>query len=132
VAAGRPYRDLGELLAAADRAADELTDAEWRAALASHPRIGERGGDAPEASAQEQRRAIEASPETLAALAAENLQYERRFGHVFLIFARGRSGEEILGELRRRINNDPASELAEARTELAKIARMRLEKLVTS
>lgn len=75
---------------------------------------------------------MEASPETLAALAAENLQYEKRFGQVFLIFASDRSGDEILAELRRRLNNDPVNEFAEARAELRKIARMRLEKLVRS
>lgn len=75
---------------------------------------------------------MEASPETLTALAAENLQYEKRFGHVFLIFASGRTGEEILAELRRRMSNEPAAELAEARAELTKIARLRLEKLLSS
>jgi 2-oxo-4-hydroxy-4-carboxy-5-ureidoimidazoline decarboxylase len=132
VAAGRPYRDRDELLAAADRAADAMTDEEWAEAMASHPRIGERGGESPEASAREQRRAMEASPQTLAALAAENQQYEKRFGRVFLIFASGRTGDEILAELRRRMSNDPATELAEASAELRKIARLRLEKLVGS
>jgi 2-oxo-4-hydroxy-4-carboxy-5-ureidoimidazoline decarboxylase len=75
---------------------------------------------------------MQASPETLAALAAENLQYEKKFGHVFLIFASGRSGDEILAELRRRMNNDAAAELAEARVQLARIATARLEKLVGS
>ena len=75
---------------------------------------------------------MEASPETLTALAAENLQYEKKFGHVFLIFASGRSGEEILAELRRRMNNDPDTEFVEARGELRKIARLRLETLAGS
>ena len=47
-------------------------------------------------------------------------------------FASGRSGEEILSELRRRINNDPAAELEEAKRELRKIALMRLRGLVTA
>lgn len=111
---------------------DRMSDQDWLAAMRAHPRIGDRGGDAPDASAREQKRAMEASPETLTALAAENLQYERKFGHVFLIFASGRTGDEILAELRRRMNNDPATELVEARGELRKIARVRLEKLVTS
>jgi OHCU decarboxylase len=132
VAAGRPYRSTHDLIRAADRAWIDLPPNEWKAAIAAHPRIGERGGEAPDVSAREQRRAMEASPETLAALATENLQYEKRFGHVFLIFASGRTGEEILAELRRRMSNDPATELAEARTELNKIARLRLEKLASS
>jgi len=41
--AGRPYADVGALRAVAERAA-ELDDGELEAALARHPRIGERAG----------------------------------------------------------------------------------------
>ena len=111
---------------------NQLTDEEWLEAMKAHPRIGERGGDAPSSSEREQTRAMQASDATLTALAAENRRYEERFGHVFLIYASGRSGEEILSELRRRLNNDPAAELEEAKRELRKIALMRLRNLVTA
>jgi OHCU decarboxylase len=111
---------------------DELTDVEWLEAMKAHPRIGDRGGDAPRSSEREQGRAMQSSPETLAALAAENRRYEDRFGHVFLIFASGRSGEEILAELRRRMSNDPETELQEAKRELRSIALMRVERLRAS
>lgn len=74
---------------------------------------------------------MEASTKTLDALAAENRQYEKRFGHVFLIAASGRNGDEILGELRRRMSNDPASELAEATGELRTIVQIRLAKMLS-
>ena len=115
-----------------ERAMDELTDEEWLAAMKAHPRIGERGGDAPASSEREQARAMQAPDETKAALAAENQRYEERFGHVFLIFASGRSGEEILAELRRRMGNDPATELQEARRELRRIALLRLERVISA
>jgi OHCU decarboxylase len=105
---------------------DELTDEEWLQAMRAHPRIGERGGDAPATSAREQSRAMQGSPATLAALAAENRRYEDRFGHVFLIHASGRTADEILDELRRRMKNDPPAELEEAKRELRKIALLRL------
>ncbi len=111
---------------------DQLTDDEWLEAMKAHPRIGHHGGDAPKRSELEQNRAMQASAATLATLAAENRRYEERFGHVFLIFASGRSGEEILSELRRRMKNDPAAELEEAKRELRKIALMRLRGLVTA
>jgi OHCU decarboxylase len=117
------------LLEAADRAMDDLSDDEWLEAMRAHPRIGERGGESPETSAREQSRAMQASPATLADLAAENRMYEEKFGHVFLIAARGKSGAEILGELRRRMNNDRAAELEESKRELRKIVRQRLESL---
>jgi 2-oxo-4-hydroxy-4-carboxy-5-ureidoimidazoline decarboxylase len=111
---------------------DALTDEEWLEAMKAHPRIGERGGDAPTSSQREQSRAMESSAPTLAALAAENRRYEERFGHVFLIFASGRSGEQILGELRRRMNNSPAAELDEAKRELRQVALKRLRDMVTA
>jgi 2-oxo-4-hydroxy-4-carboxy-5-ureidoimidazoline decarboxylase len=113
----------------ADEAMDRLTDQEWLAAMKAHPRIGERGGESPSSSEREQSRAMLASDETKAALGAENRRYEQKFGHVFLIFASGRSGEEMLAELRRRMSNDPATELDEAKRELRKIAHLRLERL---
>ena len=117
VAAGAdPEREMGG-----------LTDDEWLTAMRAHPRIGERGGDDPERSHREQARAMQAPPETLAALAAENRRYEERFGHVFLIFAAGRSAEEILAELRRRMKNDAAAELREAKQELRRIALTRMQ-----
>ena len=109
---------------------DSLTDQEWLEAMKAHPRIGERGGDAPASSTREQSRAMEGSTATLTALAAENRQYEDRFGHVFLIFASGRTAGEILAELRRRMKNDPAAELEEAKGELRKIALLRLRRLI--
>ncbi len=70
--------------------------------------------------------------QTLTALAVENRQYEDRFGHVFLIRASGRSAEEILAELRRRIANDPVTEVrTEIKRELGEIAMLRLERLVS-
>lgn len=118
--------------ASPDAAMDELTDEEWLEAMRAHPRIGERGGDAPASSEREQGRAMGAPAHTLAELAAENRRYEERFGHVFLIFASGRGADEILAELRRRMGNDRATELQEAKRELRRIAHLRMEGLKAS
>ena len=130
VASGRPYGDLNALLASAEAAWSQLAPADWLEAFAAHPRIGELGGHSPEASEREQSQARQGSPSTLAALANENREYEDRFGHVFLISASGRTAEEILTELRRRIGNGPATELRIAADEHRKITRLRLEQLV--
>ena len=130
VAAGRPYHDLSALLASAESAWTELLPSDWLAAFAAHPRIGESGGHAPAVSEREQSQIRLAADDTLAALAAENRLYEDRFGHVFLISASGRSANEMLGELRRRLLNDPATELQVAAGEQRKIARLRLEQML--
>jgi 2-oxo-4-hydroxy-4-carboxy--5-ureidoimidazoline (OHCU) decarboxylase len=49
---------------------------------------------------------------------------------VFLINASGKSAEEILEALRKRLGNDPDAELAEAAEQQRQITRIRLEKLV--
>ena len=126
----RPYRDVDFLLGSAEVIVSFLTDEEWRQAFAAHPRIGEQGGHAPSTSEREQSQVMKASNQTLTALAAENRQYEERFGHVFLIAASGRTADEILSELRRRMKNDPATEFQVAKDQQQKIARLRLEKLL--
>lgn len=131
LAAARPFRTIKEIMTAAESAWSDISDVEWLAAFEAHPRIGERGGHAPAASAREQGRVAQAEPETLVALSIENREYEKRFGHVFLIAASGRSAADILASLRGRMNNDAAAELRVAAEEQRKITRLRLKALVT-
>ncbi len=64
------------------------------------------------------------------ALAQVNKAYEERFGHVLLIFASGKSGDEMLDIARARLGNDEAVEHQIVREELAKIATRRLRLLL--
>jgi len=129
--AARPFVSDAELLATAERVWWGLGRADWLEAFAAHPRIG--GGAAVTAWARrEQAGADGAAEATLAALAQGNLTYEERFGHVFLISATGKTADEMLGALRGRLTNDPATELRVAAEEQAKITRLRLDKLVVS
>ena len=72
-----------------------------------------------------------AEGDVTAAIAEGNAAYERRFGRVFLIRAAGRSPDEMLAELQRRLGNDDDSEAAEALDQLAQIALLRLKATVT-
>jgi OHCU decarboxylase len=130
VANGRPYAGSAALLDAAERAWAELAPSDWEEALRGHPRIGESGGSAPAASEHEQQGVLVAGAAALAELAEHNRRYEDRFGHVFLISAAGKDAEEILGELRSRMGNDPATEAQVAAAEHRKIARKRLERMM--
>jgi 2-oxo-4-hydroxy-4-carboxy-5-ureidoimidazoline decarboxylase len=126
VLAGRPYVSGDRLLAAADAAARDLSPDDLEAALAGHPRIGERASAAHNAaaSAREQSGVETADRDRLL---EANRAYEERFGHVFLIRAAGRSGAEILAELERRLGNPPEAEQAETVDNLRQIALLRLE-----
>jgi 2-oxo-4-hydroxy-4-carboxy-5-ureidoimidazoline decarboxylase len=129
VLAGQPYDDQEALLAAADRAARELTDEELDQALSGHPRIGERGG----AQSQREQSGVDpAAGDTVTRLEAGNAAYEERFGRVFLIRAAGRDAEEILAELDRRLQNDDATERAEIVDNLRQIALLRLVATLTT
>ena len=70
---------------------------------------------------------VGADEESLAALRKGNLAYEQRFNRVFLIRAAGRSADEILSELERRLSNDETTERAETVAQLLEIALLRLD-----
>jgi OHCU decarboxylase len=128
VAAARPYGTTEALYAAAERALAALHEEDVDEALGGHPRIGERADGA--ASRREQSGV--SGDATLAALAEGNREYETRFGHVYLVCASGRSGEELLAVLRSRLTNDPGTERRVVREELGRINRLRLERLVAT
>jgi allantoicase len=125
--AARPFGNETALLAVAERTWSTATDADLREAMAGHPRIGERSTDA-RANA-EQAGAATADAATLAALAEGNRAYEAKFGHVYLVFATGKSAAEMLAILNERLARTPAEELATARDEQRKITENRLRKL---
>src|SRR6266545_4592999 len=61
-------------------------------------------------SRQEQAGVAGAETATLHALAAGNEAYQRRFGHVYLVCATGRTAAELLALLRARLGNEPGAE----------------------
>jgi 2-oxo-4-hydroxy-4-carboxy-5-ureidoimidazoline decarboxylase len=127
---GRPYPDVEALCRRADELTAGLSDAEVLAALADHPRIGDRpAGSGPTASwsAAEQSGVDD---DDVDPLRAANIEYEHQFGHIYLVCATGMSGQDMLADLRRRLTNSPNAELAVVRRELARIARTRLARVV--
>lgn len=138
VRAGRPYVDTDDLLAASDRASAALDDEGLEAALAGHPRIGERPGpttptDSTSTAATREQAGVDvADVGLIAELAEANRAYEERFGRIYLVCASGRTGPELLVILRQRLEHDDATELRVTRDELAQINRLRLERMVGS
>jgi 2-oxo-4-hydroxy-4-carboxy-5-ureidoimidazoline decarboxylase len=134
ISEGRPYGDLSALWAASCRVLTGLDWTDIAEALAAHPRIGDRAAGADREavwSRGEQSGMDTAAEETRRAMAEGNLAYEKRFDHVFLICATGRSAAEMLAELRARLENDVDTERGVVRAELSKIVDLRLTKLVT-
>ncbi len=131
MAAGRPYRSVAALNDSADVALADLSTTDLEEAMAGHPRIGEKvtGGHGAWSRA-EQGGMSEADADLEAAIAAGNADYERRFGHVYLVCASGKSAEELLSILRSRLSNEPEEEREVVREEFRKINRLRLARLV--
>lgn len=126
----RPFADEAALLDAADSALTELSEADIDEALAGHPRIGDRPDNA--SSAREQSGVADAADSVLAELRERNASYEERFGHVYLVFANGRSAEDLLAILDDRMTNDAATERRVLRGELAQINRARLLRMLST
>ncbi|MGH9399654.1 MAG: 2-oxo-4-hydroxy-4-carboxy-5-ureidoimidazoline decarboxylase [Thermoanaerobaculia bacterium] len=130
MAARRPFASPGAALDWADRVWKGLFPADWLEAFRAHPRIGDTGAQG--AAAAEQAGTKAAAPEVLAALVEANRAYEKRFGHIYIVCASGKSAEEMLDLCRRRLDNDASTELTVAAEEQRKITRLRMERLLAS
>lgn len=124
------------MLSAADEIWRSLGSDDWREAFSHHPRIGERKSvktqsERGNAWATTEQSGIERADDVVRAeLAAVNREYEQRFGFTYIVFATGKSAEEMLGLARERLRNDPEVELRAAAEEQRKITRLRLDKLL--
>ena len=132
MAAARPFESLDGMQRMSDEIWASLTKTDWLEAFAAHPRIGGRRPDAAAAewSAEEQAGAASVDDEVTSKLAALNDLYERRFGHIFIVCATGKSAGEMLALLEARLSNGPNAELVNAAEEQRKITNLRLAKLV--
>jgi 2-oxo-4-hydroxy-4-carboxy-5-ureidoimidazoline decarboxylase len=131
IADGRPYAGPDALGDAVGTVFAGLSWDDIVESMNAHPRIGDRPASAGW-SAAEQSGAAAASDQVRQGLAEGNLAYEQRFGHVFLICASGRTGQEMLDQLRMRLKNDPQAERDVVRRELLNITQLRLAKLLAS
>jgi OHCU decarboxylase len=136
VAARELFACAGSLAALYEAADDEwsrTTEADWREAIVTHPRIGETAGKQGATSSawsqEEQSRALEAT-DARAALAEMNRKYEARFGVRYIVCATGKPADELVRIAEARLANDPEAELRVVGSELHKITRLRLDKLL--
>ncbi len=134
---GRPYSSAKDAVRQSSAIVARLTQADLEAALGGHPRIGERLGGADSGSGRseawsraEQSGVSDSDEQTARELATSNEEYERRFGHIYLVSAAGRTGPQLLALLRARLRNSPATEWQVVRTELQKIIEIRLRALL--
>jgi 2-oxo-4-hydroxy-4-carboxy-5-ureidoimidazoline decarboxylase len=108
---------------------------DWLEAFSNHPKIGDLGSlkekyrSTAHLAAGEQASVNQASEKILQSLADLNKLYENKFGYIFIVFATGKSADEMLALLKARLQNDPEKEIGIAMDEQNKITRLRLEKI---
>src|SRR6202034_4127992 len=107
-----------------------MEEPDWLEAFRAHPRIGERKAahataQSAQWSRQEQSAAEAAREDVLVELADGNLRYEQLFGFTYIVCATGKSAEEMLEILRRRLGSDRQSELREAAEQQRQITQIR-------
>ena len=129
----RPIGSVMELSEAADRVWSTMKEADWMDAFACHPRIGERKTTHATAksaawSKQEQSAAASAAETVMAEIAEGNKLYEERYGFTYIVCATGKTAEEMLAILKRRLDSDRATELLEAAEQQRQITQIRLGK----
>lgn len=138
ISSTRPYANFEELLSAAKAVWRNLDSQHWLEAFRGHPRIGQRQAENARSetslalSATEQQSVHQADAEIKRAIADGNRLYEQRFGRIFIIFASGKSPEEILFDLQRRLANTNEKELEESVAQQEHIFSLRLRNWLTS
>ena len=130
----RPIAGVVALSEAADRMWGTMREADWLEAFACHPRIGERKATAHAGlqsatwSQAEQSQTSAASENMLAEIAKGNQRYEELFGFTYIVCATGKSAEEMLAILKRRLGSTREAELREAAEQQRQILQIRLGK----
>jgi allantoicase len=134
--AARPFRSQPELLEDASRAWFSCRKADWLEGFTHHPRIGDvdslrqKFASTAAWAGHEQGAVRQAGDVVLEELKDWNDRYFEKFGFIFIVFATGKSAEEMLAILKRRYENEEVEEIVNAVLEQDKITRLRLTKLI--
>ncbi len=131
----RPYSSKTAVLEQAEAVWSRMEEPDFLEAFDGHPKIGDPGSLKKKYSAthsmagHEQSRVALAPVPIQTELAACNRKYESIFGFIFIVCATGKSAEEMLELIKRRMDNPAAREMAIAAREQSKITAIRIRKI---
>jgi OHCU decarboxylase len=123
----RPFPGLEDIRTGAETAFDLLEEADWLEAFSGHPRIGEPGD---QTANREQSGVQAAEKSTLDALADVNRAYEDRFGFTYIVYAAGKTAEEMLAIAESRLGSAREHEIEVASREQRSITATRLRRML--
>lgn len=131
----RPFSHHTAFYEAAESIWQTMEEADYLEAFSAHPQIGdintlrEKFANTQALAASEQSAINIADDATIAALAEKNREYLAQYGFIFIVFATGKSAEEMLSILEQRLGNPREKELEIAAEEQFKITLLRLQQL---
>ena len=135
VASHVPFESVDELLRVAEQTWKKCEQGDWLEAFKYHPEIGNieslrnKYSQGKNLSISEQSVIQVAGENTLKALAKQNKAYKEKFGFIFIVFASGKSANQMLALLNDRIDNTLEEEMQNAMEEQWKITKLRLKNL---
>jgi 2-oxo-4-hydroxy-4-carboxy-5-ureidoimidazoline decarboxylase len=133
-----PVKDIESIFTNAELIWKHLGKNDWLEAFTHHPKIGDidslkkKFASTAAWASGEQSGVDNASESIISALAEGNHLYEEKFGFIFIVCATGKSAQEMLDLLQKRLPNNREEELLVAAEEQNKITKIRLEKLLNS
>ncbi|MCE9614422.1 MAG: 2-oxo-4-hydroxy-4-carboxy-5-ureidoimidazoline decarboxylase [Lentisphaerae bacterium] len=132
----RPFDSVTALHAALVATVAAAAPAEQLGLIAAHPdlvgRLAREGRVTRESAVEQRAAGLTGLTEAeIAAFERYNAQYRERFGFPFVVCARENRKEAILAAFPVRLTHTRDAEMATALAEIAKIARLRLNDLVT-
>jgi OHCU decarboxylase len=129
----RPFADLDGLHAAMTQQVERATLAERRALIEAHPDLGARARLSEASTAEQSGAGLDSlTPGEFEQLHRLNAAYRSRFGFPFLLAVKGSTKHDVLQALQARMEATPEDEFREALRQVYRIARFRLEGLITS
>jgi OHCU decarboxylase len=128
----RPFANLDALHAAMTEEVERATFAEKLALVKAHPDLGTRARLSTASTEEQAGAGLDSlTPGEFEQLHRLNAAYRTRFGFPFLLAVKGSTKHDILRALQARMEATPEDEFREALKQVYRIARFRLEGLIT-
>ena len=131
VADQRPFATTDALHAAMVEAVRDAGEVAHLELIRAHPDLGTRLKLSDSSTAEQASAGLDQlSPDEFERFTALNDRYRERFGFPFIIAVRDNTRAQILEAFVRRIGNDREAEVSTALTQIARIARIRLDQAI--
>jgi 2-oxo-4-hydroxy-4-carboxy-5-ureidoimidazoline decarboxylase len=129
----RPFAGLDALHDAMTQQVEQATVAERLALLKAHPDLGSRARLSTASTEEQAGAGLDSlTPAEFEQLHRLNAAYRSRFGFPFLLAVKGSTKHDVLRALQARMEAAPEDEFRDALRQVYRIARFRLEDLITS